>query len=128
MGRLLPNRRATGFTLIEVLVALAVIAVAMAAIVRSTTVSAGNAGYLKDRTLAHWVAMNKIAELQLEGTWPGVGLRKGEYDMADHEWRWETTVSETEDNDVRRMDVKVFRGPQSKEALAVVVAYVGRTP
>ncbi|TPW17692.1 MAG: proteinral secretion pathway protein I [Halothiobacillaceae bacterium] len=124
VGRRRTHQR--GFTLLEVLVALAVIAVAMAAITRSTSVAANNEFYLKEKTWAHWVAMNKIAEIQLEANWPTIGQRKGDYEMVERKWRWEVDVSGTEDKDVRRMDVRVFERADAKEALAFIVAYVDR--
>jgi general secretion pathway protein I len=115
-----------GFTLLEVLVALAVLALAMAAITSSTSAAAANASHLRDRTLAHWVAVNKLTELQLQPEWPAAGEAKGSYEMANREWRWEMRVSDTDDPDVRRLDVKIFGGPQEREPLAVTVAYVDK--
>ncbi len=115
-----------GFTLLEVLVALAVIAVAMGAIIGGAGASVGNAVYLKERTLGHWVAMNKVAEFQLDRNWPGVGVRKGDYEMANHEWHWEAEISDTEDADVRRIDLEVFTDSRSGSAVARIVAYLGK--
>ncbi len=114
-----------GFTLLEVLIALAIIAIAMAAVMRASAQSATNAAYLGERTLAHWVAMNKLMEFQLQNTWPSVGETKGTYDMANAEWRWIGAVAATEDEAVRRMDVKVY-ARDGKEPLAVVIGYIGR--
>ena len=69
-----PLRRATcrqhGFTLLEVMVALAVIAFALAAAVSAVSGNTRNAAGLQQRTYAHWVAMNKMAELQISQQWP----------------------------------------------------------
>ena len=51
-----PSRRAPGFTLIEVLVALAIVAIGMAAVLSTLTSSASTVIYMKDRTLAQWIA------------------------------------------------------------------------
>jgi len=120
------RRRAAGFTLVEILVALAVLAIAVAAVVTAVSGNVGNAAYLRDRTLAHWVAMNKVAEMQLAGDWPSPGKKKGETLMAAQEWSWELAVSTTDDADVRRLDVYVYADKESKDALATMVAYVGR--
>lgn len=126
MRRRTVRRGVGGFTLIEVLVALAVLAFAMAAIVRSTSTAAGNAAHLRDRTLAQWVAINKVTELQLDPEWPAVGVNSGNYEMAGRDWRWEAKVSGTDDETVRRLDVTVLDNTTSKNILAVVVAYLDR--
>lgn len=119
------QKRNRGFTLLEVLVATAILATAMAAVVTAGIRSTSNAAYLQERTLAHWVAMNKLAEFQLQSSWPSVGETKGTYDMARQEWRWVGAVSATEDETVRRIDVKVFPS-EAKEPLAVVIGYLGK--
>jgi general secretion pathway protein I len=66
-------KRAGGFTLIEVLVALAIVAVALAAGLRAATSLSDNAARLSDVTLAQWCADNHLTELRLTGSFPGVG-------------------------------------------------------
>ena len=120
--------RSEGFTLIEILVALAVIAIAVAAVVAAVSGNVSNAAYLQDRTLAHWVAMNKIAEVQVAKNWPAAGTQHGESLMASQQWSWQVKVSTTDDPDVRRVDVDVFANQNQKEPLSAIVAYVGRPP
>lgn len=120
------NSRAGGFTLIEILVALAVIATAVAAVVAAVSAFVNNAGYLRDRTLAHWVVMNKVVELQVSGEWPNPGIQHGESLLADHAWSWEVKVSSTDDPDVLRLDVTAYPDKQRKTALADAVAYLGK--
>ena len=119
-------KRAGGFTLVEILVALAIMAIAVAAVVAAVSGNVSNAAYLRDRTLAHWVAMNKVAELQVNGEWPSPGTQHGKSLMAAQEWSWEVTVSTTDDADVRRLDVDVYADKDHKDSLASMVAYVGR--
>ena len=118
--------RGAGFTLVEILVALAVLAIAVAAVVTAVSGHVSNAAYLRDRTLAHWVAMNKVTELQVGGDWPEPGTQEGDSLMATQEWAWQVKVSNTDDADVRRLDVKVFAGKDHKEPVATMVAYLGR--
>ena len=118
--------RGAGFTLIEILVALAVLAIAVAAVVTAVSGHVSNAAYLRDRTLAHWVAMNKVTELQVGGDWPEPGVQQGDSLMAAQEWSWQVKASKTEDADVLRLDVKVFADKDRKEPAAVMVAYLGR--
>src|SRR3569833_1152710 len=70
-------RHTSGYTLIEILVALAIIATAVAAVVAGVSGYVNNAAYLRDRTVAQWVVSNKIAEMQLATEWPSPGKRRG---------------------------------------------------
>jgi len=99
--------RCAGFTLLEVLVALGVLALTMAAVIRAVGSYTGNQSYLRDRTFAVWVARNVLAEQQLEASWPGVGELKGSADMGQREWRWLARVTQTEEAELRRLDVEV---------------------
>lgn len=121
-------RRATAraFTLLEVLVALAVVAIALTAAVTAAGQDARNVALLRDRTLAHWVAMDRVAEAQLSDDWPGVGKREGDTVMAGQEWHWTLAVSATDDDDVRRLDVEVRHTPREERALTSMIAYLGR--
>ena len=58
--------RESGFTLIEVLVALAIVAIGMAAVLGALTSSASTVLYMRDKTLAQWIALNHIAEERLK--------------------------------------------------------------
>lgn len=103
-----PLRRAGGgFTLIEVLVALAVLAIAMGALIKVASQNAGNAVYLRDKTLAHWVAMNRIVRYEVAGVWPSIGDASGTTEMGDRRWYWHAHVSSTPDRDMRRLRVEV---------------------
>lgn len=96
-----------GFTLLEVLVALAVLAIALAALVKSGTQSAATTAHLRDKSLAHWVAMNRVVELSLQKEWPPLGESRSEEKMADREWYCLAKVSTTDDVDLRRVEVEV---------------------
>lgn len=120
------NAPPRGFTLVEVLVAVAVLAIAMAAVIAAMARQADNAGYLKQKTLALWVAHNRLAEMQLEGGAPSTGRSDGRVEMSGVEWRWDQTVRTTQDERLRRVDIEV-RGPGQKESdgsLAQITGFV----
>ena len=98
-----------GFTLLEVLVAMTILAIALASIIKVSANQALNTEHLRDKTLAHWVAMNQIAEQQLTQQWPSTGKKNGTETMGQHEWHWQSIISDTPDNRVRRLQINVFR-------------------
>ena len=115
-----------GFTLIEVLIALAVLAIALSAVIKGVSANANNAAHLRDRMLAHWVAMNKVTELQTNTTLPTPGVTTGTMLMAEHEWTWQVTVSTTPNITIQRLDVEVRSRKEDKQALDSLIAYVGQ--
>ncbi len=102
------RQRLQGFTLLEVLIALAVLALAMGAVIKATSDYTSNQSYLRDRTLAMWVARNVLVEYQVKGEWLSVGERKGTREMGNQEWRWLARISQTEEAELRRLDVEVY--------------------
>ncbi|MBE9561232.1 MAG: type II secretion system minor pseudopilin GspI [Proteobacteria bacterium] len=113
-----------GFTLLEVLVALAILAIAMSAIIKVTSENAENASYLRDKTLAHWVAMNVLTEIQVRKEWPSIGRKEGIVKMAERKWYWFLKVSTTVDNELRRLEIKVYLNKE-EEALTALVGFIG---
>jgi general secretion pathway protein I len=96
-----------GFTLVEVLVALAIVAFGMAALISALSSSADSVSYLRDRMFAEWVALNRIAEVRLALRRPTTGESEGEVEMAGRRWRWRQEVNETEVKGMMRIDVSV---------------------
>ncbi|MGE0581686.1 MAG: type II secretion system minor pseudopilin GspI [Steroidobacteraceae bacterium] len=99
--------RARGFTLIEVLVALVIVAVGMAALLGTLSSAADSSIYLRDKTFAEWIALNRISELRLAAKRPSKGKSEGEIDYAGRKWRYEQEVVETDIPGILRIDVKV---------------------
>jgi len=126
MNSIFNIKKYTGFTLLEILVALAVVAIALSAIVSEVSNNVKNAAHLRDKTLAHWVAMNQVTEWRTSGDWPAPGVSQGDALMAEHEWHWSMTVSTTEDADVRRMDVEARADQNAQRPDASIIAYIGR--
>jgi len=82
-----------GFTLMEILIALAVLAILMSALLVTSGNSVRNATYLKQQTLAQWVAENIATEYRREKTFPRIGSKQnGEIEMAGTTWRWRVEV------------------------------------
>ena len=118
-------RRTRGFTLIEILVAVAVLAVAMGAMITGMARYADSAAYLREKTLALWVAHNRLTEIDLEAHWPGTGDSDGDAELAGLRWKWHLKVAETADPNVRRVDVGVHVEGRGADA-AALSSFVGQ--
>jgi len=116
-----------GFTLVEVLVALAILAVALAAGFRSVAQSADSATALKARTLALWVAQNRLAAAQLETPAPASGNREGSEAQAGAQFRWRETVSGTPNPAFRKIEIDVADSAAPDYVLARLVGYIGQS-
>ncbi len=121
-----PSGRQAGFTLLEILVALAIVAVALGAIISEVSRHVANTAQLRDRTIAHWVAMNLVAEQQIDNKWPSASTKEGETTMAGQEWFWTLTITETADDRVRRLDITVDNSKDSDTPQSSLIAYLGR--
>jgi len=115
------SRATRGFTLIELVVALAVLAIGMTAVLHSAS-QAGRAGaFLKQKTVAHWVASNRAAELAINREWPSPGVTTGTETMAEQSWQWETEVRNTAVPELRLVTIRVMLGGEEKASLVTCV-------
>lgn len=115
-----------GFTLVEVLVAVAILAIGLAALFGQISQSVFTAGYLRDSTLAQWVAVDRITELRLENRFPDIDETDGEIDMASQSWRYTLIISETLWPDLRRIDVSVSFADTPDSIISKATGFVGR--
>jgi general secretion pathway protein I len=98
-----------GFTLIEVLAALVIVALGMIAAIQAVTQSARNGTYLRDKTLAHWIGMNVLTERRLQAAAPDIAESTGRVEFADQQWQWSMKVTQTQVASLRRIDIAVHR-------------------
>jgi general secretion pathway protein I len=125
----IPGRRAParGFTLIEVLAALVIVALGMIAAIQAVTQSARNGTYLREKTLAHWIGMNVITDRRLQGEPPDVAESTGRVEFAGEFWQWTMKVTQTQVDSLRRMDVAVRRADAPEDSvLASVSGFYGK--
>ncbi|HQR52397.1 MAG TPA: type II secretion system minor pseudopilin GspI [Burkholderiales bacterium] len=116
-----------GFTLVEVLVALAIFGVALTAALRACAVATDTAADFRERLLAGWVAENRLAEYRL-GRVAANGESAGTAVQGGIAFRWQEQVSATQTPFGRRVEVKVFRADVADHILARVVGYALRVP
>jgi general secretion pathway protein I len=96
-------RRSGGFTLLEVLVALTIFALVAASVLTATARSLQTASRLEDKTLAMWIADNRLTELQLSKSPVAAGREQGEVAFAGRRWQWQSEVQDTSEADMRRV-------------------------
>jgi general secretion pathway protein I len=115
------SRRKGGFTLIEVLVALFIVSLGMLGVIEAVSQTAGNATRMRDRTIAHWVAMNRLTEVRLQPRAPDIAKTSDEVEMAGRRWRWTMEVSETPVETMRRIDIRVAEAEGDEDRTLVTV-------
>lgn len=116
-------RRAAGFTLLEVLVALLLLSLAMVALVRSVGQEAAALGLQRDATLAQWVAANQLAELRLQRDLPGSGRAQGRSRMGGRAWRWQLEARATDVPGLLQVELRVY--PDDGEAALPSASLLG---
>jgi len=114
-----------GFTLVEILVSLAIMSIVLGVMVQSAGASAANASRLRDRTIAQWVASNRIAEMRIAGTFPDAGSKTGKSEMLGQVWFWKTIVQKVEDDDLRRVDVQIRRDEGANSPIVTISGFIG---
>jgi general secretion pathway protein I len=107
-------RRARAFSLLEVLVALVVVAVAVAALARAGSQAIDSQFHLEERTLAVWVADNLLAELRLEARVDS-GSRQGVTTMGQRDWHWDMLIQPAPGGQMLRVDVAVYTTSARRE-------------
>ena len=122
------NTRSAGFTLLEVLVALAVLSLSLMAALRVSGSVTHDIGELRLRQLADWVAEDRLEEHRTRRDWLPVGASNGEIEQGGERFRWEENVSGTANNRFRRIEVRVRSSaqPASDAPLARIVGFLVR--
>lgn len=118
------RRLQRGLTLLEVVIALAIISLALAAVTVSVGQVISSSSAMRDRTYASWIAQNQLAEIRLAGELPDVGESSGEVVYAGYDWAWEAVISETGVENLYRVDVSVGF-PGQEYFIWTVTGFVG---
>ena len=122
------HRRQAGFTLLEVLVALAVLALGMLAVIGAAGHTSRDEAYLRDDTYASWVGLNELTILRVAKDWPTADTLDGDADMAGEKWHWKATMSKTADPGLLRIDVDVSTPDKPDDPIARVTGFMGLPP
>lgn len=115
-----------GMTLLEVMAALVIFALAGTAVMKSAAEHLSSVSRVEETTFATWVANNRLNEMKLTGKWPPANNAKGTMDMADRTWYWQQKVTKTTDNDLRAVEVSVGLDDQYEFFETSVTTFVAK--
>lgn len=118
------RRTADGFTLVEVLIALAVLAIALTAVMRTMGQAIDTTATLRERNIALWIAQNRLSEHRMRNDWPAPDTTDGEAEMAGRKWFWREQVSTTPEPNIRRIEITVRRDSNDENTQAQLVGYL----
>ena len=116
--------KSRGFTLLEVMVALIIVALSLTALTASMNQMIDAANTMRERTFASWIAQNKIAEIRLANVLPEVSTTSGDIEFGNAEWEWEAVVSKTDIENFLRIDVAVSQYG-SDYVILTVTGFIG---
>jgi general secretion pathway protein I len=116
-----------GFTLVEVLVALVVVALGLTALLVAVNGTARTSGFLRDKSLAQWIALNRLSEVRLNVTKFGQNTDTGELDFGNRKWHYDTRYFDTSIASMKRVVVRVYLGEMKTKGnpLAQAVGFLG---
>lgn len=97
-----------GFTLLETLIALFILAIALSATFRALGATTVSAASLQSHLLGDWVAANRLAELRATAAWPDMGSGEGQATQGGRLFRWREEIKPTPNPLFRRVDISVY--------------------
>jgi len=117
-----------GFTLVEVLVALAIVAIALLSALRAAGQGTNNVGELRSRLLAGWVAENLLAEHRARADWLPLGIQRGSSRQGGLDFAWREEVIATPNPAFRRVDVRVYATAEESHSLSHLAGFIVNAP
>jgi general secretion pathway protein I len=119
--------RVRGFTLVEVLVALVVVALGLTALMVAVNGTARTSGLLRDKTLAQWIALNRLSEVRLNVVKFGQNTDTGELSFGSRKWHYDTRYFDTSIASMKRVVVRVYLGDAKTKGnpIAQAVGFLG---
>lgn len=116
---------AAGFTLLEVMVALVIVALGLMAAFGQVNQSLNAASRLRTMTLAHWIAVDQITRLRVLGEFPAIGSSSDEVEMANTRWVYKTKVTKADLETLRVVDVSVALADTPDSIITTATGVIG---
>jgi general secretion pathway protein I len=118
--------KSSGFTLLEVLLAMAVFAIAGVSLLGAAGNNFTHISNLETKMLASWIASNQLVATSIDTTWPPKNNKKGQVTMAGREWYWQQKVIKTTDKDMRAILMEVRLTEGDKQAVTSLITYLSK--
>ncbi len=120
-------QRPRGFTLVEVLVALVIVALGLTALMVAVNGTARTSGFLRDKTLSQWIALNRLSEVRLNLVKFGQNTDTGELEFGNRKWHYDTRYFDTSIASMKRVVVRVYLGDAKTKGnpIAQAVGFLG---
>ncbi|WP_440877165.1 type II secretion system minor pseudopilin GspI [Thalassotalea sp. PLHSN55] len=115
-----------GFTLLEVLLAMAVFSIAGIALLSAAQNNFTSLNHLENRMLANWVASNQLVEVTLDSTWPPKNNKKGKVELAGRDWYWQQKVLKTTDKTMRSVEIEVRLDEKAEKPISSLTTYIAQ--
>lgn len=112
-----------GMTLLEVLLATVILALAGLALLKSSGEQVANLTYLQQKQIAAWVADNELARLRLAAIWPDSAWHEGYSEMAGERWYWRWRGRMTSSAQVRKTEIEVATDDRWQQRLVTLESY-----
>jgi len=116
--------KSAGFTLIEVMLAMAIFAIAGVALISSADTHFRHLSYIETKMMANWVASNQLVEATLDKSWPPKNNKKGKVELAGREWFWMQKVLKTTDQNMKAVSVEIRLDKAKETSLASLTTYL----
>ena len=114
-----------GFTLLEVLIAMVIFGTTVTFLLRNINEQQRAHSEIGIKTIAHWVAMNKMAETRMDKQWPSIGVTRGEIEMRERNWYWLQTVSKTTEAKLRQIEIEVRLEESDENPADRLIGFIG---
>lgn len=121
-------RNESGFTLLETLVALAILAIALASVLRATGAATNHAEEMRLRLVADWIAQNRLALHAARGDWLSVGTQSGEETQAGIRLLWKEDISNTPNSAFRRIEISISSPGNNNYVIRRLSGYLVEVP
>ncbi|TRY33500.1 type II secretion system protein GspI [Aliiglaciecola sp. M165] len=118
--------KSSGFTLLEVMLALLIFALTGTAIMKAATDHLNGVSQIEDITFATWVANNRLTQLNIYTTWPPKDNEKGSEVMAGRTWYWQQKILKTPDEDLLGIEISVGTEEDYERTVTSVTSYLAK--